>query len=154
MRRANHPPRGDPQPERKIAMTFRSISKMFMPIVVVVLTGVFAGPLLGESVEKKTVVKTLNLTDETTVNGTLIRPGQYRLVIKIKDNQLLVEKMDNKVIAESPIQWKRLDARARSTTLYFDSGALTEVRIGGTHDAVNLVGSATPALTGELPLEH
>lgn len=124
-------------------MSYRVMSRLFTPVVL----GILMAPLAwGQATVKKPaankpIVETITFSESTTVNGTTIQPGEYRIVAD--RDKLQVKDVNDKVLAESPIAWKHLDHTIGKTKLDIDKGVLTKVELGGTREAVLLHHSTT-----------
>lgn len=131
--------------ERRVRMLHPAIYKMFLPVAILALAAPLAWgrTTANNSVGNKPIVEVVRVSRSTIVNGTTIQPAEYRMVAK--GNELTVEDLNHKVIAKSPITWKRLDDNVGKTKMDIDRGVLTKVSLGGTHEAILLHNSGFSA---------
>jgi hypothetical protein len=124
-------------------MSYRMMSRLFTLAALVLLMAPLAWgqTAVKKSGANKPIVETIKFSEPTTVNGTTIQPGEYRIVAH--GDTLQVEDVNDKVLAESPISWRRLDHTIEKTKLDIDKGVLTKVELGGTHEVVLLHHSST-----------
>jgi hypothetical protein len=85
----------------------------------------------------------ITLFEESIVNGTTLKPGDYKLVIT--GDKAMLSRGSQKV--EAPISVQKADAKYRATSVRYNSGEGTfkvqEIRLGGTDTKV--VFDAVPA---------
>jgi hypothetical protein len=117
----------------------RRTFKLLFPLAIASLVAPLA---FGKSVvnnkpgENQPIVKMLKFTNPIIVNGKTMQPAEYRIVAK--GNELKVEDLNRKVLAESPITWQQLGHRFKTTKMDIDHGVLTKVDLGNTNEAVLL----------------
>jgi hypothetical protein len=66
------------------------------------------------------------------VNGTTLKPGDYKL--EIKENTAILKQ--GKVMAEAPVKIENADTKFRGNTVRLDCTRVDEIRLGGTHTRV------------------
>ena len=77
----------------------------------------------------------LNLLQPSIINGTELKPGEYR--IEVKDNKALVNK-GKKTVVESDVKVETSDTKFGTTTIRYSGGEagkykVQEILLGGTN---------------------
>jgi hypothetical protein len=119
-------------------MSHRGIPNVFLPLAMAAL---FASVALGKSIERisakgKVATETVTFSHVTVVNGTTLQPGEYRIVAN--GNELKVEDLNDKVVAECFITWGQSNQKFGKTKVDIDRKVLTKISLGGTRDALLL----------------
>jgi hypothetical protein len=100
-----------------VAMKFR-INSVLIALLLVTLVG---GAALAKT--KRTPI---TFTSEIKLNGTVVKPGTYEVVLDEQTNELSIEK-SGKVVAKASVRVEKRDRKALSTeTLTQMIGAETE----------------------------
>jgi hypothetical protein len=75
----------------------------------------------------------VTLFQETIVNGTTLKPGDYKVIVD--DNKVVLEKGKNR--AEAQVAVETADSKFGSTSVRYQNGdgqyRIKEIRIGGTN---------------------
>ncbi len=90
----------------------------------------------------------VTLFEESIVNGTTLKPGDYKLVIE--GDKAMLSRAGQKV--EAPVSVQKADAKYSTTSVRYNSGGgkqrVQEIRLGGTDTKVVFESGATPAAGG------
>jgi hypothetical protein len=115
-------------------MRFKMALMALVTFALLLTTAAWSKTVVRRSSE---VIETVNVGHPMVVNGTSVAPGVYRMVAK--GDRLRVENLNSHdLAAESPITWKRLENRVKTTKMDIDHDVLTRVNLAGTRDAVLL----------------
>lgn len=66
--------------------------------------------------------------DPVVVNGTTLKPGDYKL--EVKENTAIIKQ--GKVMTEAPVKIENSDQKFLTNTVRLDGAQLDEIRLGGT----------------------
>ena len=88
------------------------------------------------------VNKSITVADTVTVNGTQLKPGDYR--VKVDGDKVTIEQ-HNKVVATAEGKWEPRNERFESTAIIYNADhQVQEIRFSGQKDALVLTpGSAS-----------
>src|SRR5581483_4302400 len=75
---------------------------------------------------------TVTLYDSVTVNGTMLKPGDYKL--ELKDNTAVLKQ--GKTVAQAPVKIQNDEQRFSTNTVRVTDNRVEEIRLGGTHTRV------------------
>lgn len=70
--------------------------------------------------------------DPVVVNGTTLKPGDYR--VEIKDNTAIIKQ--GKVMVQASVKIENNEKKFATSTVRMNAGQLEEIRLGGTHTRV------------------
>jgi len=81
----------------------------------------------------KTESTQITIDRPATVEGTMLQPGSYRVVApdNPKDVKDVKFEQNNKVVAEVPAQWTKLDHKSQYSEVMTDSGHVSEINFAG-----------------------
>jgi hypothetical protein len=106
----------------------RFMKGIFAALVIsgLVSIGAFAGDK-GKTDKGKTEKKSVTITDEVTVNGIVLKPGDYQVKFDERSGELSILK-DGKVKAKVPAHLQARADKAKDTTLHtLDKGGIAEL---------------------------
>ncbi len=70
----------------------------------------------------------IKLFDPATLNGTQLKPGEYRL--EVKDNKAVLKL--GKQVVEAPVTVENTPSKIGTTSVKSVNGQIQEIRLGGT----------------------
>ena len=70
----------------------------------------------------------VKLFDPATLNGTQLKPGEYRL--EVKDNKAVLKL--GKQVVEAPVTVENTSSKIGTTSVKYMNGQIQEIRLGGT----------------------
>ena len=70
----------------------------------------------------------VKLFDVSTLNGTQLKPGDYRL--ELKDDKAVLKL--GKLVVEAPVKIENTPAKIAATSVKYVDGRIQEIRLGGT----------------------
>ena len=70
----------------------------------------------------------VKLFDPATLNGTQLKPGEYRL--ELKDNKAVMKL--GKQVVEAPVTVENTPSKIATTSVKYVDGHIQEIRLGGT----------------------
>jgi hypothetical protein len=76
----------------------------------------------------KPVSVTMDLFNGASLGDKALKPGTYQVTA---DESKVTLKLDGKVVAEAPIQWKDTTMKANRTSLTINKDQITEIHFGG-----------------------
>ena len=71
---------------------------------------------------------TIQLLNQTSLNGKTLKPGTYKLVA---DETNVAFEQDGKMVAESKMRWKDTATKAAYSTVIFDDHGIREIHFEG-----------------------
>jgi hypothetical protein len=77
--------------------------------------------------------KSINLTNKTDLNGTMLQPGSYTLVVN--GNQAKFEQK-GKVMANVPCTWRTMKNKSQYDALLYTQNKLTGIQFQGSNRAI------------------
>jgi hypothetical protein len=92
--------------------------------------------------DKDKVKKEITLADDTTVNGTMVKAGDYELTFDEQANEISIMK-GSKVVAKAPVRVETQNTKAKSTQYRVVSNELVSVTLGGSTKQLVLSNSGT-----------
>ena len=118
--------------------------KAFIRNTVVAVTICAFASIAALAGDKDKISKSITFVSDTTVNGTVVKAGQYDLKFDQQTNELLIEK-NGKVVAKAAAEYKPRENKARTTlvrTVNRDNAAeFVGVTFGGSQQDIVLTGS-------------
>lgn len=85
------------------------------------------------------VNKSITIADTVTVNGTQLKPGDYR--VKVDGDKVTIER-GSKVVATAEGKWEPRAERFEDTAIIFDANhQVQEIRFSGHKDALVITGT-------------
>ena len=81
----------------------------------------------------KTESTNITIVHAANVEGTMLQPGSYRVVASddAKDTNNVKFMQNDKVVAEVPAQWTKLDHKSQYSEVLTDSGKVSEINFAG-----------------------
>lgn len=104
---------------------FLSRSLVFLAIAVMAI------PLCAAT---SSLHKTIDITNKTDLNGKMLQPGHYTLVVN--GNQAKFEK-NGKFVANAPCSWTTLKNKSQYDALLYTRDQLTGIRFEGSKQGIN-----------------
>jgi hypothetical protein len=112
------------------------MTKRLLPFfVVTAVLAVMAIPSYARTNSSDSISATIDLASKANLNNTALVPGQYKVVAQ--GNQATFEK-DGKIVAEVPCTLKNLSSKANYTESFMNHDRLTEIRVSGKNQAIEL----------------
>ena len=81
--------------------------------------------------DKDKVKKEIRLADDTTVNGTMVKAGDYELTFDTQTNEISIMR-GSKVVAKAPVHVETQNTKAERTEYTVVSNEMMSVTLGGT----------------------
>lgn len=82
---------------------------------------------------------TLAVSSPTTIAGTHLKPGTYKLEVEPNQTQLKIVNTDSdKTVGQVPCQWFVLKKAPRATQVMVNSNTVTEIDFGGKTEAIRI----------------
>jgi len=107
------------------------MSKSVRIIIAVLAVVVLALPLMA-----KPITKSLTLTEPTKIAGTLLKPGDYKLVI---DGDKLTVEQGKHVVATATVTWEHMNAKSDTNCITITAdGELQKICFTGDDKALIL----------------
>lgn len=78
---------------------------------------------------------TLDVLTPVTLGGTTVQPGTYTVKV---DGTTVTVMSGKKTVAQANIQWQDSSAKAKSTTILAENGAVKEIHFSGKTSYVTL----------------
>ncbi len=85
--------------------------------------------ILALAVASAAATYRVSIFDKTTIAGSQLNPGDYK--VQIKDNKAIFLK--GKTSLEAPVEVQSTPERNESTSVKYVNGAIQEIRLGGTN---------------------
>ena len=85
----------------------------------------------------RTYKESLTADKDTTIGGTLLKPGAYELSADSAKQQLQIW-LNGKVMATVQGQWVKLPSKPQYSTVVSDGNKITQVQFGGSDQAFQL----------------
>jgi hypothetical protein len=112
------------------------MTKRLLPFfVITAILAVMAIPSYARTNSNDSISATIDLDSKANLNKTALVPGQYKVVAQ--GNQSKFEK-DGKIVAEVPCTLKNLSRKANHNEFFLDHDRLTEIRVSGKNQAIEL----------------
>jgi hypothetical protein len=112
-------------------MTGRMLSRCLAILAIAVM----AAPLWAAT---SSIRKDIDITNKTEVNGKMLQPGNYELVVN--GNQAKFEK-NGKIVADAPCKWTPLKTTSQYDALLYNKNMLTGIQFQGRNQAISFMGS-------------
>jgi hypothetical protein len=78
--------------------------------------------------------KTIDITNKTDLNGKMLQPGYYTLVVN--GNQAKFE-MNGKLVANAPCSWTTMKNKSQYDALLYTRDELTGIQFEGSKQVIN-----------------
>lgn len=92
--------------------------------------------------DKDKVKKEIRLADDTTVNGTTVKAGDYELAFDGQTNEISIMK-GSKVVAKAPVHVETQNTKAKTTEYRVVANEMVSVTLGGSTKQLVLSNNGT-----------
>lgn len=111
--------------------------RVFSILAAILAVSVMSVSLWAKNDSNEAVTASIKLTSATSVGGTKLEPGDYKVVVD--GNKAKFEK-GNKQVAEVPCTVKDLSVKVNTTSFVLDHDQLSEIQVAGKSKAIEFAG--------------
>lgn len=112
------------------------IRKYFVPTLALLAVTAMAMPAFSDDLSK-----TVTFAQQVTINGTQLKPGNYRVMVT--GNDVKIEK-GKKVMVDTQAKVEQRNQKYQENQVVFDAnGNVQEIRLGGHTEAIVFSGSGS-----------